>query len=969
MGFKKTELVKIKTAHSKKNSFSAIWLLLLLLPVLWWSGKALFFFIQGQEEEILFCDMEEVTAEGGEFICSGKRLFNGETRSDEEALSGKYSAKCTGEQPYGPTAVFPDLSGGDVLEARVWRHVKRGEGKLVMEGDWGAWVSAGETGQERGDWALLALHMTVPLSVRSATVKVYPLAQKGSLVYFDDLEIRVLRHGRAALVTLQDSFPRLDVQLDEQAYRQLQAKRTEALRRGNLISDRKDLVPARLFDGEEEIPVKLRLKGDLLDHLQGKKWSFRILCEPGHAWRGMQIFSVHNAASRYYLDEWVYHRLLLDAGLLTTPYDFLELALNGESLGVYAYEQHFTDALLESQGREPGLLIRIDEAGHWLHASENLKDRPAWYQSAGYLPYERKKVLDDPQRYQQWLRAQDLLYGFFKGDLKPAEVFDTARLARFLALTDLARAFHALNFTNIRFYYDPLNDWLEPLGYDGYSTDGTKWFEPPALFGSHYNSRSKNTYQPGVEDAYFAYRLFNDTAFTKVYIRALQQFTSDAFVQDFLAKHLPAMEAREAFIRREYTAYDFKWGDYFRNAEEIRKLLNPLALTSVKGWAGRGGQVVLENYHLFPVEVVGFGDGKKPDYLLRQPLLLEAYDRAVPVRSYETRLPRRYKYLFVRTLGLSSLHREKLATWEAPTKPVLVEKEEEFVPDFVQNLGDGIWHVPSGKYTLDRDWVVPSGGILRMGPGVELDLLNGAMLISRAAVDFRGTADAPIRFFSSDGSGQGLLLLEAEGKSFFSHVQLEGMNARKAKPPFTKAAFTVYQSDIRISHCSFLGAKAENAVHLLQASYGLEDLLIGRASGDGLDIDRSTGEVRNLRIEACGEDGLEVSAGYAALEDLSFSQLRASALRVHLDAEVRAKELSLEACVRGLTVQDGGYLFVDGLYARDVRQLLLAYRKSENASSGGHLEVLKVDADGIDKWYLMDAESRIVIESEEQTLQ
>ncbi len=963
--------MKIHSPHTTpRKRLSRKWLLLLLIPLLWSVGQTLYRYVSGETEEVLFCNMEKVSEDGQVFIGKrGKRLTNGHTQSEDVAFSGTHSAACTAQQKFGPTAVFPDLSAGDLIEASVWRYAEKGEGALVLEGDWGYWDAQTQPAQKKANWEKLQIRAQIPRGVSSATIKVYPLFKGGEIVYFDDLRIRVLRRNRGRLTAAIDSFPHLDIQVDEQAYRQLKAKREEALQRGNLIAGKKDLVPARLHVDNRNIPAKIRLKGDLLDHLQGKKWSFRILCEEGYNWRGMHIFSVHNAASRYYLDEWIYHRLLLDEDLLTTPYDFLKVSLNGDFLGIYAFEEHFTDELLLSQGREPGVIVRIDEAGHWLQASQNLKDRPAWYQSAAYLPYERKKMRNDPHRFQQWLRAQELLYGFFKGELKPAEVFDTARMARFIAITDLARAFHALNFTNIRFYYDPLHDRLEPLGYDGYSTDGTRWFQPPAIFGSHYNSRSKNTYRPGVEDAYLAYRLFNDTSFTKKYLRALNEVTSEEFVNDFLQRHLPQMELREEFLREEYTAYDFKWADYFQNAKEIQKLLNPLALTSVKAWAGDAGQLVLENYFLFPIEVVGFGDGQKVDYKLETPFFMEAYDRAVPVKRYEMTLPRKYKYIFVRTLGLSKLHRERITKWQAPKQPQIWRKPNPTPPDFVRDLGEKVWLLPSGKYVFYEDWLLPSGHLLRVGPGVEIDLQDGAMIVSEASLDWQGTAENPIRIYSSDQSGGGVLLLEAAQKSFLSHVYIEGMRDRRLQPPFTRASFTVFQSEVVLAHILLKNSGSENALHLLQSKYQIEDLLVRNAAGDAVDADRSTGEMFDVHIERCGEDGIEISSGFANLKDLYFREVREAGIRAGSGAEVVARNISLENCQQGLAAHDGAVFRAEHITAENLRQLLLAYRKNDEAAAGGRLEVKQVNANQVDLLYLLDNESEIIIDGESKTSQ
>ena len=47
--------------------------------------------------------------------------------------------------------------------------------------------------------------------------------------------------------------------------------------------------------------ISLRLKGDHLDHLRGKKWSFRVKVKRGNTLLGMKQFSLHHPKTRNYL--------------------------------------------------------------------------------------------------------------------------------------------------------------------------------------------------------------------------------------------------------------------------------------------------------------------------------------------------------------------------------------------------------------------------------------------------------------------------------------------------------------------------------------------------------------------------------------------------------------------------------------------------------------------------------------------
>ena len=51
--------------------------------------------------------------------------------------------------------------------------------------------------------------------------------------------------------------------------------------------------------------------------------------------------------------------------------------------------------------------------------------------------------------------------------LTTSEVFDLNLLAKYFAIVDLVNAKHAAAWHNIRFYYDPFQSKLVPIGFDG----------------------------------------------------------------------------------------------------------------------------------------------------------------------------------------------------------------------------------------------------------------------------------------------------------------------------------------------------------------------------------------------------------------------------------------------------------------------------------------------------------------------
>jgi len=119
----------------------------------------------------------------------------------------------------------------------------------------------------------------------------------------------------------------LKIKVTDQTKNKLVQQTKAAFKQGILVATDEHWVKGEITSIKEgkTVPVKLRLKGDWLDHLRGKKWSFRIRAKTDYAWNRLVTFSVQNPATRSYLDEWLFHQFLTKADILSPRYDFIEL--------------------------------------------------------------------------------------------------------------------------------------------------------------------------------------------------------------------------------------------------------------------------------------------------------------------------------------------------------------------------------------------------------------------------------------------------------------------------------------------------------------------------------------------------------------------------------------------------------------------------------------------------------------------
>ena len=265
-------------------------------------------------------------------------------------------------------------------------------------------------------------------------------------------------------------------------------KRRQALDEGFLRQSDDDFVPASIRYKDRTVKVQMRLKGDLPDHLEGDKWSFRIHTKSDDQLFGMRRFSIQHPRVRGYQGEILYFETLKRIGVLTPRYFFVQVTINGRDIGLMAVEEHFSKELLEYQDTK-------------IQTSEMLK--------------------------QHYHLAVGLLRAGVGETLPISEVFDAEQLGRFLGVTHFGGAWHALKWHTLRYYFNPLTMHLEPIAFDG-----------------ELQMRSNPGQFVGDE---FIQRMLSDDQIRASYIKTFQ--TLNAGIQDgSLIAHLKSIEQSHLYI-------------------------------------------------------------------------------------------------------------------------------------------------------------------------------------------------------------------------------------------------------------------------------------------------------------------------------------------------------------------------------------------------------------------------------------
>ena len=327
------------------------------------------------------------------------------------------------------------------------------------------------------------------------------------------LQIPMLRNPEPA-AELSNDLETVTIEVSDENAEILQKVYDRSMNSGLIVQTEGDLVEATIGNRNKLINARIRIKGDYLDHLNTDKWSFRVELRDDKMF-GMSRFSVQHPKARGYLWEWLIMQVARREGLLAPRSSFVNVVFNGNNLGIYYLEEHFTKELLESQGRREGPIVRFDETAAMsateqydfqqmfvpktVHPAESINQAEISAFGAKRLGKSENlarqflEALGQMRKIQAgirtWLPSDNSAIGRYQAKLERAdtaleEVLDVDSAAQMHALVCMFRCKHGMAWKNRRFYHNPITGRLEPIVYDTLAGTAIPERDPLAM-GTH----------------------------------------------------------------------------------------------------------------------------------------------------------------------------------------------------------------------------------------------------------------------------------------------------------------------------------------------------------------------------------------------------------------------------------------------------------------------------------------------------
>ena len=738
----------------------------------------------------------------------------------------------------------------------------------------------------------------------------------------------------------------------------MEEKREEALEIGVLHSSDDDYVPATArYNGEQRLDIKIRLKGDWVDHLRSDKWSFRIhITEDDGAILGMRRFSLQGPHTRSFASEWGYHQTLFLENILAPRYAFVNIVINGEHKGIYALEESFTGDLLEAQGRREGIIFRLNEDLLWhdwtnfldVEHHEDSEIGRFWLVnnplSNEIIPYRGNRIARDETLSEELIAAHELLYSFNQGFLSGDQVLDEELWGKYFAITDLWAGGHGVDWINNKFYYNPITALVEPIAFDGFVFHPSFTKEQMAFPFSN---------SP----------LFDNPGVQKAYVKTLERITTPEYVEMLKEEFGEKLGSYYDLLVKEYKGEDFEefrrfegpplklpWDDLSHRADLLTRNLNPEQPVRgnyhlVEGEGEFFLQVDLVNLMIIPVEVREFilGDDnlsfekawcadqscQAKTLTDSESVVLLPGDKTnfipaplfIPIENLDqTKLTEDNIYLRVNLYGGSQVFDISLSSNYVPQgiengiKPKATLDEALEQHPYLELIGEKQLRVSEGDWNINGNFILPKGYDLLISQGTTLRFEAEGIFLTFGSVNIHGTEEAPVLLTSQADHWGGMVVLEAPETSHWQYVNAEKMSGISTYPGWNlTGGITFYKSAVDISFSKIGNTTTEDALNVIQASISMDTVEFMNASSDAFDGDFISGSITNCYFHDILGDAIDTSGSQVEITDSLFTDIGDKAISAGEKSMVTLRDLRIRDVNIGIASKDTSTIIANSI--------------------------------------------------------
>jgi len=914
-------------------------------------------------------------------------------RTTEYARTGKYSIKLDSSHVYGFSITIENPKEGELIFASVWQRKNAIDGTLMcsMEGKNKRTIRTFKNNPNQNEWFKHSLSVIVGENVDKINFYVFA---GGKEAFFDDIKIQ--RFPKIPELNENQKKNELKIYIPDSSNLKLEDYINHALTGSTITKQDKKYVPAFIITNYDSIPIQMRLKGDWTDHLTSGKISYRIKVKGNHSFMGLKTFSIQHPSTRNYMHEWFMHKLCDKEGLLSTKYDMIPVEINGVNKGVYALEEHFDKQLLESRNRREGPILKLDESAVWamsylgsLNQNDSFGKSQPYFRASFVSLFKKGRTLKNPVLKKQFIEGAKLL-NLFKNQHETIEdIFDVESLAKFYALLELGNIDHAYAWHNRRFYYNPITQHLELIGYD---------MIPGQTTTNQLYIYEKLKFKTDAEEMQLTKMTLNNIEFKSYYLKYLKKFSDSSYLescfnqmdsmiiqkQNMLANEIESYQFDKAFylnraklMRDDYEKVDSAWQVYLSKNPNPQVFINEndylpnkdtfyLEDISVNAYVHKLDsakfELELENYHTNNVSIIGYKIKGDTLISLDNEITLNGFVNRDLIPQANIIVNKKPKYIVFKTSNNpDNILTKKVFKWQ---KPKGITTRMSLAQSFKRNskfysVKDSVLTFKNGNYLIDELIYIPKKYKVIIPKNTTINFVNGGGIIANNNFTAVGNKENPIVFKSSDRNNNGITILQANQVKM-AYVIADSLNTLHYGNWNLTGGISIYESETEIDNCEIKNNTCEDALNIIRSHFIITNLTIKNTKSDGFDADFCTGSISYSKFENTGNDCIDFSGSVISISDIDILNSGDKGISGGERSALTLKNIKINGAITGVAAKDDTHITGDGINVTNAEFGVAAFQKKAEYDNA-FIDLKNVTYKNLQQYGLVDLGSLVVI--------
>ena len=815
--------------------------------------------------------------------------------------------------------------------------------------------------------AILAIFILQSVAFKEIKSKYLDLFSKGGryeYLYLPSIAIKAIKSNFYKLekINLEIKFDNLLI---------LENIRNNAIKKGILPSSNLNTkVNFKLLYNNKKYPGEIRLKGDRKVHFVDKeKSSYKIELDKGHYIFGASKFSLQKPRLRNYAHEWIFHEMAKDFNIIKIRYEFVELAINGESKKLYVLEEGFGKELIERNKRRNGPIFGLNE-----ELSRDTNNPVFEIYNKKYWAKDENKALVE--------NASQKLRDFFDKKIPLEDIFDIEKWAAYFAIVDMTSTYHGAFLKSVKLYYNPINGLFEPIPFDGHRLKPNyhkynQNYDHRLLFDivSEFKNFDETKDLKWVRNFFYNKNGDLNTLFYNSYIKNLNLISSNEYIEKFLDQNLKKIKKINSHIYSDYFFYDnsrnytiglyyFLLPDLLHRSKVIQEKIKTkknIQVTKksntkylIKNYSKNYGAVVVD-------KIICIKEDQNVSIKINKPM--NNFSNTIIDLNLEeiNELECTHVNLIDKIKNESILVKIDYINSEFNYKKFRVDKKNTWSKYFFEK--NNRLFLLSDEINIKQDVYIPKGYEVIIKPGQKILLTDNAFIISNSSWTIGGDQKKTIITGKKGNLGGGLIIGDNDGMSKIFNTRISYLNGYDIKSNsefLIMGSINFHQTNVEIDNVKFENIFSEDALNIVRSNFKINNSSYKNISSDAIDIDFSDGEITLVSFKNIKNDAMDFSGSNVDIYDSYFENVNDKLISGGEGSNIRISKINAFNSKSGIISKDGSKVYSNDIFFEDVQIPFAAYQKKKQYNHG-FLDVKNFKVNNFLVKFAKDNKSKIIL--------